>query len=163
MRKWIDKRLKELGETKSGLGRHLELPFARISEIISGKRDIKASEVIPISDFLRLSPLAILNLIENPHLKLELANQSPTTLQPSTLYIDPDIHWDAMLKIRQELVKQKKKNMNTEELSFAIVLGYEEKHRKINGLPPLRPEELAVLIKRPDREDVSQDSDDVFI
>jgi transcriptional regulator with XRE-family HTH domain len=73
-------------------------------------------------------------------------------LQTSTLHIDPDILYDVILRLNQELVKQKKK-MNASERSFAIALGYEEKHRKINGLPPLRPEEIAMLIKRPDRED----------
>lgn len=92
-----------------------------------------------------------------------LSNQSAPLqrLQKSTLHIDPDILYDVMLRINQELVKQKKK-MNASERSFAIALGYEEKHRKINGLPPLRPEEIAMLIKRPDREDVPQDSDNIF-
>jgi transcriptional regulator with XRE-family HTH domain len=123
----------------------------------NGTRIPKAAELALYAKRFRVSQTYLLDGRESA------SNQSTPTQYMHTLplHIDPDILYDVILRLNQELVKQTKK-MNASERSFAIALGYEEKHRKINGLPPLRPEEIAMLIKRPERETASQDSDDVF-
>lgn len=155
----------------------MEKPIDRIK----AKLDELGLKKTTVSEQAGYSPAFLRKIEENPDRAMtgesaerlaEILNVNPSWIlwgnkfshEPThneRLHIDPDILYDVILRLNQELVKQKKK-MNASERSFAIALGYEEKHRKINGLPPLRPEEIAMLIKRPDREDVPQASDDMF-
>jgi len=53
-RMWIAERLREIGRTKSQLGAALSLPPSRISEIISGRRQIQSHEISILALFLKL-------------------------------------------------------------------------------------------------------------
>ena len=75
MRKWIESRLSELGKTKAELARHLDLPFARVSEVIKGKRELKSVEILPIAQFLELDPTLVLQLLADPTSKLTLGKK----------------------------------------------------------------------------------------
>lgn len=54
MREWIESRLKEIGETKASLGRALGVPFARVHDLVQGKRELKLSETYAFSRFLKM-------------------------------------------------------------------------------------------------------------
>lgn len=57
---FIKARIRELrpkGKTQTGLGQVLGLDPARITEIMKGERQVKASELVPMSDYLEM-PLA---------------------------------------------------------------------------------------------------------
>ena len=53
-RSWIEHRLKHLGHTKGDLAQAMDLPPSRISEILSGKRALKISELSQLATFLEL-------------------------------------------------------------------------------------------------------------
>lgn len=55
MRDWITNRLTEIGETKASFGRALDLPYARIHELVNGKRELKMSELPIAANFLKIS------------------------------------------------------------------------------------------------------------
>lgn len=126
----------------------------------NGTRTPKAADIALYSKRFNVSQSYIL---EGKGSGLDnLSTEQSDAINSFSLYINPDIHYDVMLGIRQELVKQNKKKMTIAELSLAIALGYEEKHRKLNGLPPMRPDELATLIKRPENETSPLDSAELF-
>lgn len=52
MREWLEHRLLEIGKKKSELARFLGIPAPRVSEIISGKREIQSDEIAPLAIFL---------------------------------------------------------------------------------------------------------------
>jgi SOS-response transcriptional repressor LexA len=66
MREWIESRLSDLGKTKSELSRHLGIPFARVAEIVKGKREVKSAEVIPMANFLNMNPVQLLTMLPDP-------------------------------------------------------------------------------------------------
>lgn len=49
---WISDRIRQLGKKKKDLAEVLGLPHTRISDIISGNRALKVTEVEPFSDFM---------------------------------------------------------------------------------------------------------------
>lgn len=51
---WIAERLKELSQKKSQLGAALSLPPSRVSEILSGKRQIQSHEITLLAQFLAM-------------------------------------------------------------------------------------------------------------
>lgn len=51
---WIERRLAELGKNKSGLAKALGLPNPRVSEILSGIRQIQVKEIPALSRFLEM-------------------------------------------------------------------------------------------------------------
>ena len=62
MRKWIEIRLKEIGKKKAGLARQLNLPFARVAEMIKGTRKLQTDEVAAFAIFMELSPEKVVQL-----------------------------------------------------------------------------------------------------
>ena len=61
---WIKERLQQLGKTQAGLGRHLDLPRSRVSEMIKGGREIQTDEVGRLAGFLELSENEVLRRSE---------------------------------------------------------------------------------------------------
>lgn len=58
---WVSDRVKELGKKKKDLAETLGLPHTRISDIISGTRALKVTEVKPFADFMNMSFEEVLN------------------------------------------------------------------------------------------------------
>lgn len=54
MRDWITNRLKKIGETKASLGRALNLPYARVHEVVKGTRELKVTELPTAAQFLKM-------------------------------------------------------------------------------------------------------------
>ena len=54
-RSWVSERIRELGKKKKDLAEVLGLPHTRISDIISGNRALKVTEVQPFADFMNMS------------------------------------------------------------------------------------------------------------
>lgn len=64
MRKWLEDRISELpGKSKKGLADHLNLPPARITEIINETRSIKGDEVSRVAEYLEWSDTTVLALM----------------------------------------------------------------------------------------------------
>lgn len=51
---WVSDRIKQLGKKKKDLAQSLGLPHTRISDIISGLRALKVTEVKPFADFMEM-------------------------------------------------------------------------------------------------------------
>lgn len=165
MREWINNRLDDIGETKASLSRHLGLPFARVSEVISGKRDVRSGEIKPLAAFLKLSPALVLDLLDDPETEIVQDDSAqPETQSTEGLHIDPDLLYDAILKLNQELVKQKKK-MPASMKCITLAIYYDQKRRKLNGLPQLSPAEIAMLFQGPEEGEPAskEDSDALFM
>ena len=60
---WLARRLKELGKTGQGLANSLGINKSRISEIIGGRRGVKADEIITISNYLEMSEREVISLL----------------------------------------------------------------------------------------------------
>lgn len=60
---WLAQRLKELGKTGQGLANALGVNKSRISEIIGGRRGVKADEVIAMALYLEMSERDIVTLL----------------------------------------------------------------------------------------------------
>lgn len=54
-REWIKDRLKDLKKTQVGLAKKLNLPHARISEMINGKRSLKLIEAPAFAEYMKMS------------------------------------------------------------------------------------------------------------
>lgn len=59
-------RLEQMGKSKADLAKHLGLPFARVAELINGKRTLKAIEILPFAQFMRMNPLDVLENLTDP-------------------------------------------------------------------------------------------------
>lgn len=57
--------LQPLGITQTELARHLEWPYARLNEIIRGRRGISAASALALGEALRTGPEFWLNLQQN--------------------------------------------------------------------------------------------------
>ena len=53
-RKWLEDLFTQQGKTRAALGRHLDLDPSRVSELLSGKRRMAASEIAGTADFFGL-------------------------------------------------------------------------------------------------------------
>lgn len=53
--KWIEHRLNEIGKTKGELAKCLDIPAARISDLVNGRRRLLSGELLPIADFLDMN------------------------------------------------------------------------------------------------------------
>lgn len=60
---WLARRLKELGKTGQGLANSLGINKSRISEIIGGRRGVKADEIITISNYLEMNEREVISLL----------------------------------------------------------------------------------------------------
>ena len=60
---WLARRLKELGKTGQGLANALGINKSRISEIIGGRRGVKADEIITISNYLEMTEREVIALL----------------------------------------------------------------------------------------------------
>ncbi len=60
---WLAQRLKELGKTGQGLANALGVNKSRISEIIGGRRGVKADEVIAMALYLEMSERDVVTLL----------------------------------------------------------------------------------------------------
>lgn len=60
---WIDRRLAELGLEKKDLAEALKVPQSRVSEIINGKRKVKGTETLPLSETLGMNIVEVLRLL----------------------------------------------------------------------------------------------------
>ena len=60
---WLARRLKELGKTGQGLANALGINKSRVSEIIGGRRGVKADEIITISNYLEMSEREVIALL----------------------------------------------------------------------------------------------------
>lgn len=77
---WIRARLKELearGKNQKGLAEALDLPSPRISEMISGKREIAGKEVRPLADYLELPEPLVLSHITGASARNERISAVP--------------------------------------------------------------------------------------
>jgi len=64
---FIKARIRELrpkGKTQTGLGQVLGLDPARITEIMKGERQVKASELVPMSDYLEMPLTDVIAALE---------------------------------------------------------------------------------------------------
>jgi addiction module HigA family antidote len=57
--------LEPMGMTQMGLAKHLDWPYARLNEIIKGKRGISAASALDLGEALRTGPEFWLNLQRN--------------------------------------------------------------------------------------------------
>jgi len=57
--------LEPIGMTQMGLAKHLGWPYARLNEIIKGKRGISAASALDLGEALRTGPEFWLNLQRN--------------------------------------------------------------------------------------------------
>lgn len=62
-RQWIERRLKEVKKRKGALGRTLNLPPSRVSEIIRGARRIQSHEILSLAVFLEMDLESVLEHI----------------------------------------------------------------------------------------------------
>ena len=62
---WLARRLKELGKTGQGLANALGINKSRISEIIGGRRGVKADEIITISHYLEMNEREVITLLSS--------------------------------------------------------------------------------------------------
>jgi len=60
---WLARRLKELGKTGQGLANSLGINKSRISEIIGGRRGVKADEILTISNYLEMTEREVIALL----------------------------------------------------------------------------------------------------
>ena len=60
---WLARRLKELGKTGQGMANALGINKSRVSEIIGGRRGVKADEIITISNYLEMSEREVIALL----------------------------------------------------------------------------------------------------
>jgi transcriptional regulator with XRE-family HTH domain len=69
--KWIEDRLAELGKTKAGLAKALGVPAPRVSELLRGRRNLMASDVLPMAEYLECSVNEIIFgvILGRPHSK----------------------------------------------------------------------------------------------
>ncbi len=58
----LEEFLKPLGISQTALARHLDWPYARLNEIINGKRGITAASALDLGDALQTGPEFWLNL-----------------------------------------------------------------------------------------------------
>ena len=54
-RLWISQRIKELGKKKKDLAKVLGLPHTRVSDIISGNRSLKITEIENFADYMHMT------------------------------------------------------------------------------------------------------------
>ena len=66
--------LEPMGMTQMGLAKHLGWPYARLNEIIKGKRGISAASALDLGEALRTGPEFWLNLQRNWDLWHSLKN-----------------------------------------------------------------------------------------
>lgn len=62
-RPWIEKRLKQLDKTKSGLAEAMGLPPARVTEMMNGIRAVAVTELGPMSSFLQMHVAELLSAL----------------------------------------------------------------------------------------------------
>ncbi|MEZ5756699.1 MAG: helix-turn-helix transcriptional regulator [Emcibacteraceae bacterium] len=60
-RNWISERIKLLGKKKKDLAEILGLPHTRISDMISGTRALKITEIVKFADFMEMSVSEVLS------------------------------------------------------------------------------------------------------
>jgi phage repressor protein C with HTH and peptisase S24 domain len=60
---WLARRLKELGKTGQGLANSLGINKSRVSEIIGGRRGVKADEILTISNYLEMTERDVISLL----------------------------------------------------------------------------------------------------
>ncbi|HRW30485.1 MAG TPA: helix-turn-helix domain-containing protein [Emcibacteraceae bacterium] len=68
---WISERIKLLGKKKKDLADTLGLPHTRISEMISGTRALKITEIVNFADLMEMSVSEVLSGFNNSHLRPE--------------------------------------------------------------------------------------------
>jgi repressor LexA len=64
--KWLSDRLKELGKSQAGLGRALNLPRSRVTDIIKGLRRVTAGEGVIIAQYLEWPHSKVLGMLSDP-------------------------------------------------------------------------------------------------
>lgn len=70
---WLAQRLKELGKTGQGLAQALGVNKSRISEIIGGRRGVKADEVIAMALYLEMNERDVIALLSGRQLDAPIA------------------------------------------------------------------------------------------
>ena len=78
---WLAQRLKEIGKTGQGLANALGINKSRISEIIGGRRGVKADEIITIAAYLEMNERDVISLLSGRRLEPSgsLAEQTPSS------------------------------------------------------------------------------------
>lgn len=153
MREWINQRIREKsGKTKAGLGRRMNLPFPRISEIIKGKRDVHLKELRPLAEYLELPTILVLDILENPeqYVNADLneaakAFASSSNIRSSEFSTDPKLLEKAALATDQMISDERTTELSTEEYYRLLAYNYEVLYRKVNGLPELSTLEMLSL------------------
>lgn len=56
---WLVEMCRRAGKNQAALARHLGIGKSRVTEIISGKREVQADEIGPMAEFLNVNPNAI--------------------------------------------------------------------------------------------------------
>ena len=64
-RNWIENRLQKVDKRKAEMARALGITTPRVSEILVGKRRLRASEIKPLAAFLDVGVSELLDSIES--------------------------------------------------------------------------------------------------
>ena len=72
-RRWIEKRLKDLNKSKSGLAAAMDLPPARVTEILKGTRVVALTELVPMASFLQMRVMELFQALTRGTEAVELS------------------------------------------------------------------------------------------
>lgn len=64
-RNWLENRLQQIDKRKTEMAHALGIPTPRVSEILVGKRRLRASEIKPLAAFLDVGVTELLDSIES--------------------------------------------------------------------------------------------------
>ncbi|MEP2977987.1 MAG: hypothetical protein ABJO86_00790 [Lentilitoribacter sp.] len=137
MEKPIDRILRRLKEIKKPMSKaSIEAGHSEgfINSLKRNKRDISFSHAMELAPVLGKSAQWIMFGTEGTN------NENPTDLQ-----IDPNLLYNVVKRLSQELVTRNKK-MSAVNKCRAIAIAYEEQFRNLNGMDALKSEEIAVIL-----------------
>ena len=109
-RRWIESRLADIGRGKTELAAALGVAPSRVSEIISGSRTVKVTEIPPLARFLgmtwqevfaRLSDEKQLEDVTSPHIMVDVRGEvAAGTWQPSAEW--PTDSWERIAVLKPD-------------------------------------------------------------
>lgn len=119
---FIKNRLNEIGKDQQDLARYLGLPNPRITEILKGERAIKASEVTPLAEFLKINRLHLLDYISGRTDDISLENDYSSSEKEKLI---------EALEVVDFVLKENQKNMTIRDMiNFAYDLIEAERNEK---------------------------------
>ena len=63
LKKFVKHRLVDLGISQAEIARHLGIDPSAVSYLLSGKRELKARELIPLAQKLKVEPMELLKYL----------------------------------------------------------------------------------------------------